>query len=150
MADAGPSLDEVRQRLIELIEEEEWRITERAERTGRESLRRSLPVPTQVSIVLHVLKLLKQDDCSLVPVPMGEPPGSHGVGYTVRDPVSPNLYIKVKIEEDLAWIISFHESIHMWGAVDVRIDEQRPGAALSGLRTRHLEGTSDQRGVRVR
>jgi len=112
MADAGPSLDEVRLRLIELFEDDEWRIMEKAERTGREFLRRFLPAPTQLSIVRHVLALLKPDDCSLAPVAMGEPPGSHGVGYVVRDPVSPNLYIKVKIEEDLAWIISFHESIH--------------------------------------
>src|SRR5262249_1910863 len=112
MADGGPSLDEVRQRLIELIEDEEWRITERAERTGREFLRRFIPVPTQLSIVRHVLQLLRQDDCCLILVPMGEPPGSRGLGYRLRDPVSPNLYIKVKIEEDLAWIISFKESKH--------------------------------------
>lgn len=114
MADAGPPLDEVRERLIELLERDEWAITERAERTGREFLRRFLPnaKPSQLSIIRHVLQLLKPDDCSLTPVPMGEPPGSHGLGYTLRDPLSPNLYIKVKIEEDLAWIISFHESIH--------------------------------------
>lgn len=135
MRDAGPSLDEFRRRLIELIEDEEWRITERAERTGREFSRRFLPVPTQLSIVRHILQpalcrsvswpsrrptrlsfvrhilqLLKQDDCSLIPAPMSEPPGSRGLGYRLRDPVSPNRYIKVKIEEDLAWILSFQES----------------------------------------
>jgi hypothetical protein len=114
MADEGPSLDEVHQRLIELFENDDWNITERAERTGRDFLRRLLKSanPSQVSIMRHVLRLLKRDDCSLVPVPMGEPPGSHGLGYRIPDPVSPILYIKVKIEEDLAWIISFHESAH--------------------------------------
>lgn len=112
MGDEGPSLEGVRRQLIELIERDEWRMTETSERTGRGFLRRFLPVPTQLSIVRHVLALLKQPDWSLTPVSMGEPPGSHGVGYSVRDPVSPNLYIKVKIEDDLAWIVSFHESIH--------------------------------------
>jgi hypothetical protein len=60
----------------------------------------------------HVLKLLKQDDWSLMYVPMGQPPGSRGMGYRLRDPISPNLYIKIKIEEDRAWIISFKESKH--------------------------------------
>ena len=115
MADEVPSLDEVRRRLIELIEADEWRITERAERTGRAFLRGVVPVPTQLSIVRHVLHLLRQADCSLIPVPMGEPPGSHGLGYRVQDPGSHHLYIKVKIEEDLAWIISFKESDHRGG-----------------------------------
>jgi hypothetical protein len=30
----------------------------------------------------------------------------------LQDPVSPDPSIKVKIEEELAWIIGFHESIH--------------------------------------
>jgi hypothetical protein len=42
MADAGPSLDEVRLRLIELFEKDDWDITEEAERTGREVLRQLL------------------------------------------------------------------------------------------------------------
>ncbi len=112
MTDEAPSLDEVRRRLIELLEADEWRITEKAERSGRAFLGRTIPVPTQLSIVRHVLQLLEQPDCSLIPVLMGTPPSSRGVGYRVRDPVSPNLYIKVKIEEDLAWILSFGESKH--------------------------------------
>ena len=35
MTDEAPSLDEVRRRLIELLEADEWRITEKAERSGR-------------------------------------------------------------------------------------------------------------------
>ena len=112
MAEVGPQLDEVRQRLIELFEDDEWRIAESAERTGREVLRRVLPAPTELSIVRHIVRLLTQDDWSLVPVEMGEPPGSGGLAYRVRDPASPRLYIKVKIEEDRVWILSFHESKH--------------------------------------
>src|SRR6185312_13456362 len=114
MADAGPSLNEVRLRFTKLFEEDEWDITEEAERTGREFLEHLLKVayPSQVSIMRHVLRLLRQEDCTLIEVPMGQPPGSRGMGYRVRDPMSPNLCIKVKIEEDLAWIISFKESKH--------------------------------------
>jgi hypothetical protein len=114
MADEGTSLDEIRVRLIELFEQDKWDITGEAERTGREFLRQLLKdaYPSQVSIIRHALRLLKQDDCSLTSIPMGQPPGSRGIGYRLRDPVSPNLYIKVKIEEDIAVIISFHESKH--------------------------------------
>jgi hypothetical protein len=97
-----------------LVEKDEWDITEEAERTGREFLEDRFKVAraSQLSIMRHVLRLLKQQDCSLVHVPMGQPPGSRGMGSRVRDRISPGLYIKVKIEEDLAWIISFKESKH--------------------------------------
>jgi hypothetical protein len=112
MAQEEPSREEIRQRLIELIEADEWRMTEKAEQTGRSFLRAYVPVPTQLAIVNHVLLLLKQPGCSLIPVPMGIPEGSRGLAYRIRDPRSPSLYIKVKIEEDLAWILSFKESDH--------------------------------------
>src|SRR5438067_1264148 len=104
MAGETPSLEEIRLRLIELIEADEWRITEKAERMGRDFLRGFIPIPTQLSIVNHILSLLKQPDCSLIEVLMGTPRGSGGVAHRIRDPMSPNLYIKVKIEDDLAWI----------------------------------------------
>src|SRR5262249_34734473 len=78
MAGEAPSLGEIRLRLIELIEADEWRITEKAERMGREFLRPFLPVSTQLSIVNHILKLLKQPDCTLIEVPLGTPRGSRG------------------------------------------------------------------------
>jgi hypothetical protein len=112
MVGETPSLEDIRLRLIELIEADEWRITEKAERMGREFLRNIIPVPTQLSVVNHVLKLLKQPDCSHIEVLMGMPPGSGGVAHRIRDPVSPNLFIKFKIEEDIAWILSFGESKH--------------------------------------
>jgi hypothetical protein len=112
MAGESQSLEEIRQRLIELFEADEWRMTEKAELTGRSVLRDLVPVPTQLSIVRHTLQLLKQPDCSLVPVPMGIPPGSRGLAYRIYDPNSPRLYIKAKIEEGLVWLISFKESDH--------------------------------------
>jgi len=112
MAGEAPSLEEIRLRLIELIDADAWEITETAEQTGRSFLCTFVPFPTQLSIINHILQLLQQPDCSLTPVPMGTPAGSRGLGYRVRDPGSPNLYIKVKIEEDRAWILSFKESKH--------------------------------------
>ena len=112
MSEDASSLDEVRHRLIALIEVEEWRMTETSERTGRSFLRNIVPVPTQLSIVNYVLQALRDPGCSLVPVPMGIPEGSRGVAYKVRDPRSPNLYIKVKIEGDTVWILSFKQSDH--------------------------------------
>jgi hypothetical protein len=93
MAGEAPSLEEIRLRLIELIEADEWRITEKAERLGREFLRNFLPVPTQLSIVNQVLKLLKLPDCALIEVPTGTPRASRGIAHRICDPVSPNLYI---------------------------------------------------------
>ena len=87
-------------------------MTEVAERTGRNYLRNVVPFPSQVSIVNYLRELLRKPSCAVVPVPMGIPEGSRGVAYRIRDPRSPNLYIKVKIEENLVWILSFKESDH--------------------------------------
>jgi hypothetical protein len=62
MAGETPSLEDIRLRRTELIEADEWRITEKVERMGREFLRSFIPVPTQLSIVNHVLKVLKPPD----------------------------------------------------------------------------------------
>jgi hypothetical protein len=112
MAADDSALEGVRQQLIALLESDEWQMTETTERTGRSFLRDFLALPTQLSIVIHLLQLLSEPDCTLIPVPMGIPEGSRGVAYRVRDPRSPNLYVKVKIEEDVVWILSFKMSDH--------------------------------------
>jgi hypothetical protein len=112
MPEDDPSLEQVRLQLIALIGADEWRMTEMSERTGRSFLRAFIPVPTQLSIVNYVLEVLRRPGCTLVPVPMGIPEGSRGLAYKVRDPRSPNLYIKVKIEGDTVWILSFKQSDH--------------------------------------
>ena len=145
MSEDASSLDEVRHRLIALIEVEEWRMTETSERTGRSFLRAFLPVPTQLSIVNYVLQVLRDPGCSLVPVPMGIPEGSRGVAYKVRDPRSPNLYIKVKIEGDS----QFQTERSSQELIDVRADEKWPPSTLPGLRTRHFRATSHQRELRI-
>ncbi|MGC8641956.1 MAG: hypothetical protein ACP5XB_18980 [Isosphaeraceae bacterium] len=90
-------------------------MTEVAEKTGRTYLRGLMPSPTQMSIVNHILTLLHRHDCELVPVPMGVPEGSRGTAYRIRDPRSPGLYIKAKIEDDIVWILSFKLSDHRKG-----------------------------------
>ena len=112
MPEDPPSLDEIRQQLISLIESSEWRMTEVAEKTGRTYLRRLMQSPTQLSIVNHILWLLREQSCELVSVPMGIPEGSRGTAYRIRDPRSPGLYIKAKIEEYIVWILSFKLSDH--------------------------------------
>jgi len=115
MADDQPTLDEIRQELIALVQSSDWRMTEVAERTGRTYLGRFMQNPTQLSIVNQVLERLHRRDCELIPVPMGIPEGSRGIAFRIRDPQSPELYIKVKIEEELAWILSFKLSDHQKG-----------------------------------
>ena len=114
MAGDTPSLEAIRQQAIILIEADRWKMTETSERTGRRFLRDQdlVPFPTQLSIVNHLQQLLKEPNCSLIPVPMGIPEGSGGMAYRVRDPRSLDLYVKVKIEEDILWILSFKRSDH--------------------------------------
>jgi len=68
-------------------------------------------IATEYGIFDFVRDLLRSG-CSIREVKMGEPPGSRGIAYRVIDPVRRELYIKVKIEEGTAWIISFHRSKH--------------------------------------
>lgn len=39
---------------------------------------------------------------------MGEPQGSGGIGYAMRNVDGAGLYIKVKIEDDQIRVLSFH------------------------------------------
>jgi hypothetical protein len=36
-------------------------------------------------------------------VPQGDPPGSRGIGYEMRNADGQGLYIKLKLESDKAW-----------------------------------------------
>ena len=48
----------------------------------------------------------------------GEPPGSRGVGYVmnVTNADFQNLYVEMVIEDDTAWVLSFHISKHAKGS----------------------------------
>jgi hypothetical protein len=112
MPDEGPTLEAARQRLIELIEADEWEITGSAIKDGFDVLRSTGEYPTQWKIVKYVLDLLKSD-FPIHAVGLGEPPGSAGVGYVMNNADGRGLYIKLKVEEDrTAWVVSFHTSKH--------------------------------------
>ncbi len=48
--------------------------------------------------------------------PLGEPPGSRGIGWVMNNPDGNQTYIKLKIEQDgvydTAWVLSCHTSKH--------------------------------------
>jgi hypothetical protein len=116
MATDAPDLAEVRQGLIDLLEAEEWITTETAERSGRSYLQSVGKRATQAALPSHVLGLLHDGRNPLVPVPMGEPPGSRGLAYRIVERTSPNLYIKVMIESGRVVILSFKRSKHAGGS----------------------------------
>jgi hypothetical protein len=108
-------LQQVRSRFVQLFEEDQYRMTEVARVTGRNWFRQFHQFPTEYHLIRSILELLQGSSNPLQLVKMGEPPGSRGVAYRVVDPESPELYIKVKIEEDMAWILSFKRSNHAEG-----------------------------------
>ncbi|MCI0641309.1 MAG: hypothetical protein L0Y72_08560 [Gemmataceae bacterium] len=88
-------------------------MTNKAEKDGKEILSSVTGFPSQFAIVEFVTDCLKQNE-PMHEIQRGEPPGSRGVGYVMN--VSKqginDLYIELVIEDDLAWIISFHKSKH--------------------------------------
>jgi hypothetical protein len=100
-------LDEVRRELIRQLEAAECEITEKAEREGRQALRRYMAFPTQWAVYNYALQHLKAN-FPLHAVPQGDPPGSRGVGYEMRNVDGQGLYIKLKLEDGRAWLISCH------------------------------------------
>jgi hypothetical protein len=84
---------------------------------GRNWFRQFHQYPTEYLLIDKILELLRGSSNPLKLVKMGEPPGSRGVAYRVVDPKSPELYIKVKIVEDMASIVSFKRSDHAEGGV---------------------------------
>jgi hypothetical protein len=106
-----------RQKLIELLEDlDSWRFTDPAFNQGRVAL---APVcgktPSDCEMIDLIVKWLRAK-FPLDPTPMGEPPGSRGMGWVMRNPDGNNTYIKLKIEQDgvfeIAWVISCHTSKH--------------------------------------
>lgn len=45
-------------------------------------------------------------------VPLGNPPGSGGEGWSMNNTDGQGLYIKLKVEGGCVWVLSFHRSIH--------------------------------------
>jgi hypothetical protein len=104
-------------KLIELLEDiDGWRFTDTAFNQGRVALR---PVcgktPSDCEMIEYIAGRLR-DGFPIIRTPMGEPPGSRGVGWVMNNPDGHDTYIKLKIEEDgifeIAWVISCHTSKH--------------------------------------
>src|SRR5437660_998844 len=108
--DNDPAL--ARQRLIELLEEGRWRFTDAAFNEGRIVLRAACGrTPSDCVMVDYILKHLR-NGFPILRTPMGEPPGSKGIGWVMNNSDGNHTYIKLKIEPDgifeIAWIISCH------------------------------------------
>lgn len=101
------TIEEARQELIRLLEADEYEITGKAEAEGRRILKQHMDHPTQWAVIEFALKLLKSS-FPLHAVPQGDPPGSRGIGYEMRNADGRGLYIKLKLEGGKAWLISFH------------------------------------------
>jgi hypothetical protein len=104
-------------RLIELLEDlDAWKFTDTAFNQGRIALR---PVfgktPSDCEMIDYLVQRLRAG-FPILRTPMGEPPGSRGIGWVMNNPDRNHTYIKLKIEDDgiseVAWVISCHTSKH--------------------------------------
>ena len=113
--DDDPAL--ARKRLIELLEDiDGWRFTDQAFNEARVALKPVLgKTPTDCVIIDYIVERLR-DEFPIIRTPMGEPPGSRGIGWVMKNPDGNHTYIKLKIEQDgvldVAWVISCHTSKH--------------------------------------
>jgi hypothetical protein len=113
--DNDPAL--ARKRLIELLEDDTWRVTDAAFNQGRVALRQACgKTPSECEMISYVLARLR-DGSPILRTPLGEPPGSRGIGWVMNNPDGNETYIKLRIEEDgvfeIAWVISCHTSKHV-------------------------------------
>jgi hypothetical protein len=104
-----------RTRLLELLEADDWELSERARNEGKVALRwLQNREPTDWEMVEYVIALLKANT-DLRCAPQGDPPGSTGIAWQMTD--RRNIFIKLRICErrigqEFAKIQSIHESIH--------------------------------------
>jgi hypothetical protein len=114
------SLEEVRAELIRLLESPNWEIVKSAREAARPILQDAGQRPSAWAIPDYITDLLRKG-FPFHPIPLGEPPGSAGVGYVMNNADGRGLYIKVKIERDRTdgvvgvVILSFHISKHYKG-----------------------------------
>jgi len=112
------SLDRVRQMLIAMLENNEYLFTDTALRDGMRLARTlgdaSRGFPSQCGLVDYIVEKLRLP-FRLNEVPMGEPPGSGGIAYSMTNANGQGLYIKLKVEDDQVVILSFHVSKHSRG-----------------------------------
>ncbi|HYT91186.1 MAG TPA: hypothetical protein VEL76_20905 [Gemmataceae bacterium] len=108
MADGDEVPPEIRAELVRLFEATDWRMTTKAETDGKAILLICGYKPaTQWGICEYIVDKL-QGGFRLTETGMGEPKGSRGIGYEMKNADGEGLYIKLKIEEGEVWVISFH------------------------------------------
>jgi hypothetical protein len=106
--------DVARSRLLELLEADEWELSESARLEGKVALRwLHNREPTDCDMVDHVIALLKT--LTIRCAPQGNPPGSTGIAWQMTDAM--NVFVKLRICErrigqEYAFVQSIHESIH--------------------------------------
>jgi hypothetical protein len=113
--DDDPEL--ARRKLIELFEDNDgWRFTDTALNQGRVALR---PVCAKSASDCEIIDYIVGRLRAGFPIhrtPLGEPPGSSGIGWVMNNPDGNHTYIKLKIEQDgifdIAWVLSCHRSKH--------------------------------------
>ncbi len=108
-ANSAKALEEAREEYVRLLEDDDWRVTTRARNDARPIMRTlGVPFPTECAVVDKVLELLRTDH-PLKAIGMGEPQGIHGIAHVMKGGFLDNLYIKIKIEDGLVYVLSFHQ-----------------------------------------
>jgi hypothetical protein len=91
-----------------LLTVDEWRVTDRALKDSKAILREiGVPFPTEFAIIEKILELLESNH-PLKAIGMGEPQGIHGIAHVMKGGFLDDLYIKLKIEDDVVFVLSFH------------------------------------------
>ncbi len=104
-----------RKRLLELLDNDDWELSERARSEGKLALRwLNDRDPTDCELVSYVISLLKSST-DLRCAPQGEPPGSTGLAWQMTD--DRNVFVKLRIcekrfGEEYAYVQSIHVSLH--------------------------------------
>lgn len=115
-AQGDDSSAEIRVRLLELFEIDEWKFSQRARREGKVALhwlyRRE---PTDGEMIHYVVELLRSR-VALKCAPQGDPPGSTGIAWQMIDPRK-NVFVKLRIEggfgEQSAVEYAYIQSLHV-------------------------------------
>ena len=108
-ANGAKAIKQARDEYVRLLEQDDWRVTARALADAKGILRAlGIPYPTECALVDKILDLLKAEHL-LKAIGMGEPPGIHGIAHVMKGGYLDDLYIKIKIEDDLVYVLSFHQ-----------------------------------------
>jgi hypothetical protein len=111
---------EIRAELIRLLDGPHCEIVKSAWDDAYPILQDAGQRPTDWAIFDYITDFLR-NDFPFHPVPLGEPPGSAGVGYVMNNAGRQGLYIKLTIERDRTdgvvgvVVLSFHISKHYKG-----------------------------------